>query len=422
MTSLMRLGMRTLMTSAALAAFSPPLFAQSECNSDADCDKGFNCEVTAVSGCAAPACPPDGDCPEPMPCEAAEYKSCVAGPCEADADCADGMVCHKETVEQCSISSCAGTDCMEMRECTKEEIAQCVPKWALPCESAMDCGEGFECVAQEACNCADTATPPPMAEPGPAPAQDAGASGAAVAPVPLPPEEIPTTEPMERPVECTCAPAASRCQAIVTECTADADCPSDWTCEALAQPTCGGPTEPTPVSGGASGAAAPPADLVAPAPSAEMMPDPIVPKPAPADAGAPMPCDLAPVKSVCQPPYGDVVVTPGLPSMGETPVEVTDPAPPPVPMQPASSSTTTDVATPPDGPGTPVATATPGGENPMTETPTDENHNVGVVDSDTDESGGGCSVATGAKSTSNGLWLVAAGLGALFSRRRNLRG
>jgi hypothetical protein len=57
--------------------------AQSACNSDADCDKGFVCELS--TGCEQPS-------------------SCVAG-CRADAECPDGLRCVQP---QCFTCPCPG--------------------------------------------------------------------------------------------------------------------------------------------------------------------------------------------------------------------------------------------------------------------------------------------------------------------------
>src|SRR3954462_4210677 len=97
-----------------------------ECNDDTGCPKGFECEVTAVSGCASGAPAPTPTCPEgqkcdrpamqPVPppvCETKEYRSCVPAACASDSDCASGMVCHAEDSGACASSPSVDLPCKD---------------------------------------------------------------------------------------------------------------------------------------------------------------------------------------------------------------------------------------------------------------------------------------------------------------------
>lgn len=194
--------------------------AESQCVTSTDCAPGYVCEVTGGSGCTTPACPPNTVCPEVEPCEAVEYRSCVPGPCESDADCAAGMKCQRQTRTAChgGGAACApNTECPppEPDECTTEVVSQCVPPYALPCETHSDCGAGFLCVEQpEQCSCA-------------------GSSGGAATP------DGGTFAPDPDP-DCDCRPGGRACELIEVTCTSAGDCPSGWSCS---------PGPDTPVSG-----------------------------------------------------------------------------------------------------------------------------------------------------------------------------
>ncbi|HKP56362.1 MAG TPA: hypothetical protein VJV78_06570 [Polyangiales bacterium] len=240
-----------------------------ECTGDTGCPKGFSCQVTAVSSCAAgaptPDCGPNETCtrpamqplPPPM-CETKEYRSCVPAECMSDSDCATGMVCHTEEASDCAGAAESDLPCKDgicpprepPPDCTTKVKHQCVPRYLLPCEQASDCGEGFTCEAQKRCGCSagSAGTPssgqaPPVdaAKPAPQdggqgdrePAADAGVPADLVAPP---------------PPDCTCEVTAEKyCKAVEVVCKADSDCPGDFTCQVTA--TSGS-------SGGSGGAAA----------------------------------------------------------------------------------------------------------------------------------------------------------------------
>ena len=228
------------------------------CNSDAECVKGWSCQVTGGSSCGS-ACAPGEDCGTPPPCTDEVYKSCEPGPCHADSDCADGMVCYAYTEADCAPTACASNDpsCPAPSCETKTESA-CVPRYLLPCTAAADCGSGFTCAQDQAsCLCSGDSAG------GGTPSSDGGA------PFPAVPNPAP---------DCTCEPSdTSHCAVVPVTCAANTDCIAGWTCEAIASSTdCAGPTPP-PNAGG--------------------------------DAGAPVPQPCAPsvVVKQCAPPYAALV-------------------------------------------------------------------------------------------------------------------
>ncbi len=226
-----------------------------QCSDDAACPRGFTCEVTAVSDCAAPApaCEPGKACamaPTPT-CESREYRSCVPGVCQTDADCASGMVCHEQRQESCAVAPsppCAdGGLCPRPTppSCETKVERTCLPRYLLPCEQAAQCGEGFTCEAQQQCGCSGgmAGAGAPIPQP-----QDGGqAEPAPSIPAPAPPADRPAPEAdagapsMPGPPDCSCTPTADKyCKPIEVVCTSDAECPALWKCTVTG--TSGGPT------------------------------------------------------------------------------------------------------------------------------------------------------------------------------------
>jgi MYXO-CTERM domain-containing protein len=277
----------------ALALMSVPSAALAQdaaCDTDADCEHGYTCEVVG-GGCPDIACAEGSECP-PQDCDT--MLGCLpARDCEADSDCATGWKCATEQYSDCAD---AGFTCAEGEECVKpdlppasdcetREISFCAPPWTLPCESATDCGAGFECVERIAMSCSNGGSagePTPSGDPVP---PDDGSSGFAPPADgdPVPPEE-------EMPSECTSEPSGEfYCQLIETTCNTDADCAAGLTCQEQYgdSVSCGGATPDVPPeegngSGGAGGAGAGgdsggsddpdqdralPADCIAPAPT-----------------------------------------------------------------------------------------------------------------------------------------------------------
>jgi len=218
----------------ALALISAPsavLAQEAACESDTDCDHGYTCEAVG-GGCPAIDCAEGSDCQIP---ECETVLGCVpARDCEADSDCADGWKCATEQYSDCATNAadpaCApGEECgdrvpdpVNPPDCETKEVSYCAPPWALPCESAADCGASFECVELIAMSCSGSSgggsagDPQPVPDPGFAPPAEGD---------PLPPEEA-------TPGECTSEPTGElACKLIETTCSTHADCPAGLTCQ-----------------------------------------------------------------------------------------------------------------------------------------------------------------------------------------------
>jgi len=248
------------------ALFSLTAQAQSTCESSADCPMGYDCQVTGGATCAQPACEEGQECP-PVDCEPQTFSSCVAVPdaCTTNADCSAGMVCYAYTYEECSgeASACApGQDCPPPPppECTTHSESACIPQYVLPCQTAADCGAGFECKPEEICQCSGGGGTPPPSD---------GADGAGGAP------DEPAPEPFPEP-SCSCEPTGTNyCAIIEKACENDAECPADWTCGNNPEGVvCGGAAEPAEPGG----------------------------TPVPPDCGSTEP------EKVCLPPYAETVI------------------------------------------------------------------------------------------------------------------
>lgn len=219
--------------------------ARAACATDADCGKGFACDVVATGGCTVTACPSGQTCPPSPPCDPVQIKECVPGPCNADADCADGMVCFASERTDCPVSpptpACPpNTKCdvppPDMGTCTTTTVKMCVPRYLLPCTTASDCGTGFDCVLDPpACWCSGSS-----GGGSPAPAPTASSSGGGSYPMPPPGSTAPVPGPAPSAVDagqpmggCGCTPSTTNhCTPQVVNCTANAQCPTGWTCRA----------------------------------------------------------------------------------------------------------------------------------------------------------------------------------------------
>jgi MYXO-CTERM domain-containing protein len=288
----MRFGL--LMSALALASASSAS-AQETCTTSDDCDHGYEC--ISNSACPDIACAPGEAC-EPLPCTATS--ACTPkSDCAADADCAAGWKCATATYEQCDgggaqeqLPACdpADPDCVkqdppqdpeptEPPNCEPVTDSFCAPPWALPCETATDCGPGFECT-ELVSRCSSGGSAGSAGSGGgsdPSPGEDEGA--------PLPPENL------IAPPECVDElSGVFACVLIETPCTADADCGAGLTCqEGPNTAVCGGAT-PTPAdSGNGSGGAAGSGDGDLPADSD-------------ADRAAPIDCTTPEPTYACAPP------------------------------------------------------------------------------------------------------------------------
>ncbi|HET7541182.1 MAG TPA: hypothetical protein VFK05_14995 [Polyangiaceae bacterium] len=215
----------SLLALSSLGLSSRPAHAESSCNADSDCVKGWTCQVSGGTGCASPACAPGEKCdPGPSDCVTEVFKSCQPGACQADSDCASGMVCYSHTETNCPPIACAPGQTCPQPACPSQVVSACVPRYLLPCTTANDCGAGFQCEsAGQSCACSGSGT----ADPG------GNASGGSAQTQPLPPD-------------CICEESKEmRCHAESVTCAADSDCSAGWTCAVVA------------VSGGCASAPAP---------------------------------------------------------------------------------------------------------------------------------------------------------------------
>jgi len=228
----------------ALFSFQAHAQAQSTCATSTDCGKGFSCEIVGGTACAGVACPDNGmPCPAAPQCEPQTILGCVPRTsCTANTDCAEGMICHSEMTSACTgptIACAPGQNCiLPTPSCTDTVVSRCMPKYALGCQIAADCGEGFDCVPEQMCTCsggsgttpsigaggsASSGTTPPPSGADAAPLPPMGTSIGA--PVP-PPDRIPTPD-----TSCTCTSGpTSVCQPKDLSCATSANCPSTWSC------------------------------------------------------------------------------------------------------------------------------------------------------------------------------------------------
>jgi hypothetical protein len=210
-----------------MVALSQSAQAQAECDSDADCIDGFICESMGAMTCSV-VCTPDGECSEDPDCEAEEFSACIPGPCTSDDDCSEGMRCLElEFVEGCAAEpmpdcpppgegECPDYDPMPSDEDCGEVITEsfCLPEWIGPCDTAADCGDGFECVPDEMCTCS-------------------GGTDSDFAPCPDDEPDC-ADEREEWEDDCLCEPTdETYCRPAELECDEDAACPEGWTCEEM---------------------------------------------------------------------------------------------------------------------------------------------------------------------------------------------
>ncbi|MBN2194708.1 MAG: hypothetical protein JW751_17970 [Polyangiaceae bacterium] len=275
----------------AVLSFTVPVLAQSAegrtCEVDADCEEGLVCRVVgATGGCSAPTCPEGEDCDVEPVCEETEWRACVAPPCTTDEDCGAGLTCvlpedgslswcepkacttdadcgdaslkcFKETWEECSHSGVAMPDCApDAEDCPKPEPAErsedcttltesyCAPRYLGPCETAADCGAGFDCVPEQVCWCSGSAgsagTSSSSAAGG---ASSSGSESEPSDPSGAAPDEGPAEsdagagdtdgddEDVSEDVACGCELTGTNyCAVQEIPCEDDAACPEDWSC------------------------------------------------------------------------------------------------------------------------------------------------------------------------------------------------
>jgi hypothetical protein len=271
----------------ALAAAASPARAQT-CQTTADCHKGFVCVVNSTTPAPGPA--PAGDAtdvgtPTTGKLVAPQAGYCQAAECASDSECGPNMVCHTETIGTCpggaAVAPCpANTDCSMTKvdvappTCTETKVSRCAFTWPLPCSADTDCGAGFICNPSVSGSCSGGG--------GTAPSSGSGTPGSAGA---SPSAGVPADLVAPVPPDNTCTETKSFpgwCQPRVTNCAADSECPTDWTCTAYPSRDAG-----TPVSSGAAGTSG----TTSVDSDAKIAP------------GAPLPPSTTPVAHICTSPY-----------------------------------------------------------------------------------------------------------------------
>ena len=200
-------------------------YAAGECDTDTDCESYETCELVGEASCACPPGDAGCDCPDTG---TQEFKECVPEPppsCDTDADCSEDLLCVTRTYEECSgggpVGTCTsspdgGTICEDVGTADVSESCEtitegyCVPPYLAPCQADADCGDGFTCEEYEVCECTGGGS---TGSGGDDDRTDAGE----------PPEDTGDS--------CTCEPAGKSCELVETECTSDADCTGDLTCQ-----------------------------------------------------------------------------------------------------------------------------------------------------------------------------------------------
>ena len=382
-----------LLMSALALASAPSAMAQDTCTTDDDCEHGYSCETNTA--CPDIACAPGETC-DPIDCQATS--ACVpARDCAEDGDCIEGWKCATATYARCDAGGAAepvpackpdDPDCAEADppqnpepppSCEPIVEQYCAPPWALPCETAADCGPGFECTEQVArCSSGSSGS---SSGGGSDPSPGEGGAGGEQGDAPLPPENL------IAPPECEEEPTGVfACVLIQTPCSTDADCGSGLTCQQ--QPSagvCSSGAAPAPGSSGSgSGSGSGGADGSGDIPDSD------------ADRALPAGCTMPEPTYACAPPaYYTAYDTIG---RGE------------------ATSGQGDI----DNGGTVTGTGSPGDEDgeepPLLSSPGASDPNAEAESGDTMGSSGGCS-ATGAGASGSALVMLLAVLG-LAARRR----
>ena len=221
--------MRRILIVLALLLWASPAFAESECSTDADCGDGYMCVMAPCPACMdgmeCPDCVPEGSCTQSYE---DDYNYFVYAECATDADCPSLFLCEEvqswnDTGCDCAPCDPDGGECPECT-CGSDEPESTTEMRCVfrpeECAADSDCDDGFVCFAEEVCS-------------------GGGSIGCACATVICPDgEECPDPEPCEcdeEPVEEeeSCETVASFCVPDQVTCTADSDCPADWSCSEL---------------------------------------------------------------------------------------------------------------------------------------------------------------------------------------------
>lgn len=269
----MKLRLLPALLLASSTLIAAPAFAQdldSECTVDADCPMDYSCQEIGAYACASPPPCLEGDVECEMEranepdCESGVIMGCVAPPpeqCDPSADesaCGAGLTCLTYTYEQCSgggydggpvtctVDPDGNEECgaptpgepIEEPSCTTESESYCVPDYFAPCQVDADCGGGFSCV-DEPDDCYSVCSA-------------GGGTDISCAEG----EECPTEPAPDCMEVCEDASGDKYCELQQVECTSDADCAGDLTCQQIesyeSQPPvlCGGGAPDEPGMGG----------------------------------------------------------------------------------------------------------------------------------------------------------------------------
>lgn len=207
-----------------LVSIPANVHAAADCTSDAECQPGYVCNVTAVGGCTAPACAKDAECPAPPPCTTLEIRQCSPGAaCASDSDCSPELRCVAHAMTSCSgvAPKCAaGQDCVSIPppECTTTTVSTCQPRYGSACSAAAECGPGLQCVPSQRCTCAGGGMGGGWGvDPVDADGGVVDPDGGRIVAVPL---------------ACACTnDGPTFCNLAQKDCAQPGDCPSGWTCE-----------------------------------------------------------------------------------------------------------------------------------------------------------------------------------------------
>ncbi len=240
--------------------------APAPCDSDDQCGEGWACQTWTEDCADAPQKAEPGG----APCQPGE--DCESG--GSDDEPSDGGGSSEDGGDE------MGEDDDEANDCEPETYGECVPKWATECTADADCGAGFTCKPAEICECwgsagsgssepntTETDEPPDEGDSASGGGSDgsSGSSGSSEGDEPAP--DDPGTEDDEDgdnddddegdhgdgefedgddedwEENCECYETDEMwCHPDEIECEADADCPTDWTCEShnnTAVSTCG---------------------------------------------------------------------------------------------------------------------------------------------------------------------------------------
>ncbi len=206
---------RLLLTlvSGLLVTFAAATVTAQECESDADCDEGYDCEMPSIACAEGPNGEGREDCEEERQQLTGE---CVRGPlsCDSDADCPGILTCQSwgSSSVPCTVDEEGNEECGDADPVEEELFCDWTP---ARCDDDTPCDEGFECEqggeisvgedCAEACDEEGNCT------------SDCGDQE---------PDFQETTEGYCIPVE--------------IECETDDQCPTDWSCYSLSYEECSG--------------------------------------------------------------------------------------------------------------------------------------------------------------------------------------